>query len=214
MSSLPARILDDYKVCRARAYYTAHPESFKPRRIPDMEDSEKRGKAFIGKYFIPRLEELSKEKTSHKILKLEDCNEENRTYYLACEGLDKEIACKPDMVAIISFYDDLLRTLVFEVADTDTGTVLRRKHVMPRILLYTIATYLYYGIPSVGFYVSLSPKSSPPSLVLVPKGGSSKRLIRVLEEVGKLTSVTDVPKPRGKPMCSHCVYTPICKFAM
>jgi len=214
MSSLPARILDDFMICRTRAYYTAHPELFKPRRILDMEDSEKRGETFVRRYFIPKIRELMEEITAHKILKLEDCNEEDKKYYLVYKGLDKEIACKPDMVVITLFYGKLLRTLVFEVADTDTNTVLKRKHIIPRILLYIIATYLHYGIPSIGFYVSLSPKSSPPSIVFIPKGSSSRRLIRILEDIRKLISATEIPKPSRKPICSHCIYSSICKFAM
>jgi len=225
MSSLPARILDDFMICRTRAYYTAHPELFKSRRIVDMEESEKRGEVFIRRYFIPKIRKLvdkAVEKNyKHEILKLEDCNKENKKYYLIYKGLEKEIACKPDMVAIISFYGKFLRTLVFEVAETDTHTVLRRKHVIPRILLYIIATYLHYGIPSVGFYISLSPKSSPPTIVFIPKGGKQqkgttriRKLIQILEDIRNLVLATDVPKPNRNPICSHCVYRPICKFAM
>lgn len=211
---MPARILDDYVICRTRAYYTAHPESFRPRRILDMEDSERRGKIFVNEHFIPRIRDLSKEGAYHKILKLEECDEENKVYYLVYRDLDKTIACKPDLVSIVLLHDGTLRALVFEVADTDVNIVLRRKYILPRILLYTEATYLYYGIPSVGFYVSLSPRSSPPSIILLPKGNSNRKLVRILEGVSKLVSATEAPKPSRKPMCSHCVYASICKFAM
>jgi len=210
---LPARILDDYMVCRARAYYTAHPESFRPRRIPDMEDSERRGRLFVSKYFIPKIRELSKE-AYHEVLKLEGCDEENKVYHLVYKNLDKAITCKPDLVSIVLLHGGIPRTLIFEVGDTGVDVVLRRKHVLPRILMYIVATYLYYGIPSVGFYVSLSPRSSPPSIILSPRGSSNRKLAYILEEVSKLVSATEPPKPSRRPICSHCVYVSICKFAM
>ena len=213
MSSLPARILDDYMVCRTRAYYTAHPELFKPRRIPDMEDSEQRGRVFVSRHLIPSMQRVSAEAFPCRILKLEDCNEESRTYYLAYKDLDKEIACRPDMVSIVLLRGNFLRALVFEVGDTDVDTVLRKRHVIPRILFYMVAAYLHYGAPPIGFYVSLSPKSPYPAIALVSKRGRVK-LSRLLKEIGKLASLAEAPTPAGDPACSHCVYTPICRFAM
>ena len=216
MSSLPARILDDYMICRTRAYYTAHPELFKPRKIVDMEDSEERGRVFIKRCLIPKLREYSESEIGRKyrneILKLEDCNEINKKYYLKYEKLEKEIGCKPDMVAIILLRNKLLRLLVFEIAETDTQTVLNKKHVMPRILLYMVATYLHYGVPSVGFYISLSLKSSPPALLFVSKGKLARGLSKKLEEIRKLVSLENPPKPTKKPICSHCVYTSTCHY--
>lgn len=212
MSSLPARILDDYMVCKARAYYTAHPELFKPRRVPDMEDSEKRGRAFVRNYLIPKMRELLNNATTGKVLLFVDFNEARVAYYLAYKDLEKEIVCKPDLVSIVLLRGGLLRALVFEVGDTDVDAVLRRRHVIPRILLYMVSVYLYHGVPPAGFYVSLSPKSSPPSLAIVSISGRVG-LSKILENVSKLISAPEIPKPAGKPTCSHCVYTPICRFA-
>ena len=211
---MPARILDDLVICRTRAYYTAHPETFRPRRIPDMEDSEKYGEVFVRRYFIPKLEELSREVAIHTILRLEDCNYINKEYYLSYDGLNKEIACKPDMVAIVLLRSKIPRTLVFEVAETDAAIVLRRKYVIPRLLLYMLATYLYYGIPSVGIYVSLSPSSSPPAVLFLPKGGVGRGLTRYLNEIRDLACLDSIPPPSKRPACSHCVYASICKYAV
>jgi hypothetical protein len=200
-------------VCRTRAYYTAHPESFKPRRIPDMEDSEERGRVFVSKHLAPRVLELSKECAHSRVLQLIDCNEEKRAYYVAYEGLDRGLACKPDLVSIVLLRGGILRTLVFEVGDTDTGTVLRRKHVIPRILLYMLAAYIYHGIPPVGLYISLSPKSSPPALAIVSKSGRVG-ISRILREVSEIVSAPSTPEPLGKPACSHCVYAPTCRFTV
>jgi hypothetical protein len=217
MSSLPARILDDYMICIARAWFTAHPEMRKPRKMPDMEDSGELGRVFISKYLIPKLEEYSKTaggKYGNELVSIIDCNEENRIYYLKYEGLNKEIGCKPDMVAIILLRKKLLRLLVFEVAETDTLVILCRRHVIPRLLLYMVATYLHYGIPSTSLYVSLSPSSSPPALLLVSRGRLAKKMHSVLEEISKIALLDTPPKPSKEPVCSHCVYASTCRYAL
>ena len=215
MSSLPARILDDYMICRTRAYYTAHPESFKPRRILDMEESRKHGEVFIRSYLIPEIRKLTENTVGkshkHEVMKLE----ESKKYYLIYKGLEKEITCKPDMVVIILFHGKLLRILVLEAAETDSHTVLRKKHIIPRILLYMIATYLHYGIPSAGLYISLSPKSSPPVIALIPRRTMrTRKLVQILKDIRDLVISKEIPKPSKNPICSHCVYKSICKFAM
>ena len=212
--SLPARILDDYMVCRARAYYTAHAEEFRPRRILDMEESEKRGNIFVKMYLIPALERVSSEEgILNKLVKVENCNEENRVYYIAYEDIDKEIDCKPDMLAITLLNSRVFRVIVFEVADTDTSTILKTRHVLPRIILYMMAIYLYYGIPSIGVYVSLSPKSYPPALLLKPRKKAVNKLLVFLEEIKRILELEEPPKPSSKPPCGHCVYASICRFA-
>jgi len=125
--SLPARILDDYMVCRTRAWYTAHPIGSKPRRIQDMEDSEKRGSAFIGHYLIPKLEEhfRSTDRGYIDIVDKVDCNKENRIYYLEISGLEREVGCKPDSLLVLSLHG-ILRLLVIEVADTNVQTILSK----------------------------------------------------------------------------------------
>jgi len=212
--SLPARILDDYMVCRTRAYYTAHTEQFRARRILDMEESEKRGNIFVKMYLIPALEKLSSEEGMlNKLVKVENCNEENRVYYIAYEDIDKEIGCKPDMLAIALLNKKMLRVIVFEVADTDTSTILKTRHVLPRILLYLMATYLHYGVPSVGIYVSLSPKSNPPALLLIPRKKAMTKLLTLLERIRELLELEEPPRPPNKLPCGHCVYASICRFA-
>lgn len=214
---MPARILDDYMICIARAWFTAHPEMRKPRKMPDMEDSGELGRVFISKYLIPKLEEYSRTaggKYGNELVSIIDCNEENRIYYLKYEGLNKEIGCKPDMVAIILLRKKLLRLLVFEVAETDTLVILCRRHVIPRLLLYMVATYLHYGIPSTSLYVSLSPSSSPPALLLVPRGRLAKKMHSVLEEIRKIALLDTPPKPSKEPVCSHCVYASTCRYAL
>ncbi len=210
---LPARILDDLIICRARAYYVAHPEQYKPRRIPDMEDSKRRGEEFVGKYLLPKLENLKRCGSLNRIMKLEDCNKEDKKYYIIYSGLKREITCKPDAVIILLLKGKILRTIVVEVADTDAKIILEKKHVIPRILLYMLATYLHYGVPSVGLYISLSPVSSPPVIMFLLKKRSKKiTIIKYLEEVKRVLQSEEVPSPAKKPICSHCVYASICKF--
>ncbi len=214
--SLWARILDDIMICGTRAYYSIHREEFRARRMLDMEESERRGEIFVRMYLIPRLKKMSLETINrnykNRLLKVEECNEERRVYHIVYEGLDKEIGCRPDMLAILLVHGKLPRTLVFEVADTDVITVIRNKHVIPRVLLYMMATYLYYGIPSVGVYVSLSPSSNPPALLFLSKGENPGKLLNLLDKIKELQTLSEPPKPPEKPPCGHCVYATVCRF--
>lgn len=207
---LPARILDDLMVCRTRAYYAAHPEAYKPRRIPDMEDSERRGEQFV-RVFFSKLKEINRSSSLNEIVKLEDCNREGKKYYLVYSDLEKEISCKPDAILIINIYSKTLRALVLEAAETSTEVILKDKHVIPRILLYMMSSYLYYGVASAGLYVSLSPDSKPPAVLFIQRRTLGGKMV-FLERVKELVEATEPPAPKGNPPCSHCVYASICRF--
>ena len=212
-----ARILDDIMVCRARAYYSLHPKEFKARRILDMEESKGRGEVFVRMYLAPKLKEVSlgtmKGGLENVLFKVEDCNEEGKTYSIVYEGLDREIRCRPDMLAILLVHRKLPRVLIFEVADTNATTVIRSGHVIPRVMLYMMATYLHYGTPSVGVYVSLSPSSNAPALLFVSRGRDPRKLLSLLDEVRELQTLSEPPKPSRKPPCRHCVYATTCRYA-
>lgn len=200
-------------VCRSRAYYAARPEVYKPRRILDMEDSRERGRIFVEELLIPTLRELAAESSLNRVVKEYDGAGKEYCLTFKGRGLDVVFICRPDAVIITSLHGKLLRVLVLEVADTDTTIVLKEKHVIPRILVYMMSTHLHYGVPSAGFYVSLSPSSSYPALLFTFKGGVSRKLVKLMEEVATLTSLNKAPRPAGKPPCSHCVYARKCEFA-
>jgi len=216
-SSLPARILDDFAICEARAYYTAHREQYKPRKIYDMAESDKRGRIFISNYLFPAIRQAIASTSSalNTVLKLEDCSGRDKQYSLSYEGFDKPIVCKPDAIVYMLIKANRvhsLRALVVEVADTDTQTVLGRKHVLPRIHLYTSAVYLCTGVVTAGVYVSLSPASDPPALLVTPALKTGRVLAKLLNKLKAAISANAPPKPSGKPPCTHCVYASTCIF--
>lgn len=209
---MPARILDDIMVCGTRAYYTAHYERYRARGIVDMKDSEIRGRAFV-EHLQRALEGAGAKDMSNDVVEFWD----NRAYYLAYDGLEKEIACKPDATIILLLGKRMLKGIAIEAADTDVNTVLREKHLVPRLLLYMAAIYLYYGVPSATLYVSLSPLSKPPAALFLVKDRSKQRkeAARIgvyLDWVRELLQSEKPPTPKRNPICSHCVYAHICEF--
>ena len=208
-SSLPARILDDLLVCKTRAYYTSKRTEYKSRKEHDMEISKKHGSAFIKNYLIPKIASLSaSEESLNNILTMET----EKTINICYQDLDKEIIGVIDAVIIAKIRSTVLRVIIVEVADTDTNTFLKKKHILPRILIYMSAYYLCYGIIPVGLYISLSPGSDPPALLILSKKILNKGLPRLLKKIKELSEMEEEPEPSGDPPCSHCVYANICKF--
>ncbi len=209
---MPARILDDFMVCRTRAYCAAHPERYRARGVPDMKLSERRGREFIRLLF----EELGSQRGWNAVLRKVSCNEEGRRYSVAFADPERELelTCVPDGVVIVLLKSGAIRSLVLEVADTDCATVIGRRYLLPRLILYMIATYLEYGAISAGLYVSLAPLSTPPALLLVGREGATARPVEsLLSRVAELAERDDPPPPSSeRPPCGHCVYTPICAY--
>lgn len=208
--SLQARILDDFLVCRTRVYYAAHPERYRARRVPDMRQSERRGREFIRLLF----EELDFLQGRNVVLRKVSCDEEGRKYSVVFADLERELelTCVPDGIVIVLLRGGTIRSLVLEVADTDCATVIARRHLLPRLILYMIATHLEYGTVSAGLYVSLAPLSTPPALLLAGRERSTTRPVeRLLSRAADLVE-RDEPAPPsgGRSPCGHCVYAPAC----
>lgn len=208
MLSLPARILDDLAICRTRAYYTLHREQVKQRKLPDMEESKRRGESFVKGFLKPALEKHLRGEGLAKLLGEVKVGERLSVWF---EGMDRPIVCVPDAVALLKLEKNALRCMVFEVADTDAQQVMVSKHLLPRVSLYVLASYYRYGAPSAGVYVSLSPYSDPPALLIKPK--STKPLENRLLKVCELAERSDAPEPRGNQYCHHCVYRHMCRYS-
>ncbi len=185
-------------------------DRYRARRVLDMEYSELRGRMFVRLLFA-RLDALQGQNV---VLRKVDCNEEGRKYSVAFTGLRRELVCKPDGVIVLLLRNRVIRSLVLEVADTDCATVIGRRHLLPRLILYMIATYLEYGAVSAGLYVSLAPLSTPPALLLVgEEGATTQPLERLLSRIAELVeSEEPAPPPSGRRPCGHCVYAPICEY--
>jgi CRISPR/Cas system-associated exonuclease Cas4 (RecB family) len=194
-------------ICRTRAFFTAHRREYISRRILDMEDSRKRGVSFIKGYLIPKFESLETEKLNRM---LKPDTEEKYSIVYGDQGV--EVVCEPDAVLVIKVYSRILRAIVVEASDTDTKTILARRHVIPRILLYMAAAYLHHGVVSAGLYVSLSPKSDPPAVLFIQRRTGGRKLIKILDRVRELLEASQPPNPQGNPPCHHCVYASICMF--
>lgn len=210
---MPARILDDLAVCRTRAYYSAHRDTYRPRRVPDMKESEKLGKMF-SEELKEELENASNVGVGGELLAkplLVKTEAELRVLYRNSGIL---INCRPDAVVILGLRKVGLRALAIEVAETDTDTLLKWGHVFPRILLYALATYLHYGVPTAGVYVSLVPLATYENLALLlrPRGGARRRLLRTLDSLAELAELNEPPPPKDGAPCFHCTYAHICRY--
>ena len=177
-----------------------------------MRYSERRGREFIKLLF----EELSSLQGQNVVLRKVSCDEEGRKYSVAFTETSRELVltCRPDGVVIVLLGGGVIMSLVLEVADTDCATVIRRRHLLPRLVLYMIATYLEYGATSAGLYVSLAPLSTPPALLLVGREGATVRPVeRLLSCIADLVERDEPPPPSSKrPPCGHCVYAPTCVY--
>lgn len=196
-------------MCRTRAYYTAHRGAYRSRRVPDMEESKKLGERFLEE-LEEELEAVGSAGATNSLL-LVELEEELKLLH---KDLGVPLGCRPDAIILLALRKGALRAITIEVAETEIATVWRAKHVLPRVLLYTLATYLYYGIPSVGIYITLTPLVSCEALALLlrPNGGECGKLVRLLNDLKDLLELKEPPLPRGSPPCHHCVYTHVCYY--
>jgi CRISPR/Cas system-associated exonuclease Cas4 (RecB family) len=174
-----------------------------------MEESKK-----LGERFLEELEEELKVASSAGVtnsLLLIELEEELR---LLRKDFGVLLKCKPDAILFLALRERTLRAITIEVAETDIATVLRTKHVLPRVLFYALAAYLYYGIPSVSIYATLTPPVSHEALALLlrPNGGECDRLVRLLNDLKELLKLKEPPPSRGNAPCHHCVYAHICYY--
>uniref|UniRef100_A0A7C1T5F6 Dna2/Cas4 domain-containing protein n=1 Tax=Thermofilum pendens TaxID=2269 RepID=A0A7C1T5F6_THEPE len=199
-------------VCRARAYYAARPERYWARSVLDMRHSERRGREFIRLLFG----ELGSLRDRNVVLRKINCDEEGRRYSVvfADQERELELTCTPDGVVLVLLGGGAVRSLVLEVADTDCATVVGRRYLLPRLILYMIATYLEYGVVSAGLYVSLAPLSTPPALLLTGRKGATARPVeRILSRVADLVERDEPVLPSGgRPPCEHCIYAHACVY--
>jgi len=216
-SLLWARILDDVTVCRTRAFYTVHHSGFSRA---DLRESHRRGAEFVDE-LLRAIKDLSTKGTENRILSAISCDKSKTRFYIDYVGRNGDqytIVCRPDVI-IVCGYRGALRTLVIEVGETDIDTVLRYKHVFPRLLLYMLALYLHYGFPSIGTYVPLSSiqgNSSIALLLAVDSVDSSIKCVRwlhsVLEKVVEICDLEFPPPPSSRPWCCSCIYSRICPY--
>lgn len=210
-SSLPARILDDLAVCTARAYYTAHYDRYGSRRVLDMEESDRRGESFVYE-FLARLDEFSAQGGMRVLL-----SKREREIDLICVRFDliegRDICGRPDAITVLRTFESAVRGLIIEVADTASEQVLRDKHILGRMIFYSVAWHLYLGALFASLYISLSPRSNPPAILFKLTQKAVYKLERLLEKIADLIKQEDVPRPqREKTPCRHCVYAHYCKY--
>jgi len=213
-SSLPARILDDLKICRTRAYYTAHSETYRAAKMKDMEESEELGKLFIEEELLPKLNELDSEGFINEVINMFSEDRGLPSLNVVYAGIDRVIKCKPDALLLLSVGLNIhkITALNIEVSETNTQTLLTKKHVIPRLVLYMASTTLYYGVPSASLYISLSPSSKPPAILFINIKGNLVQVERLLDEVKELLDMEEPPKPFRITYCHHCVYSRVCWF--
>lgn len=206
----PARILDEYTVCRTRAYYMLNRVAYGSLPEDVSRDCARREAALAG-----ALKAHSSLGEATTIWQMDGTQRETPPGSLAVRATGRTVVLrvKPDHAAIRA-HGGHVYGVVVEAACTSIDNALPR--LVPRLLAYKAWLEACHGPHTVAVYAPLTPPTSESApwaaaVTVADPAKAADRLAALLEAAAGLLDQPSPPAPgRSRPPCSHCGYRNIC----
>ena len=214
--SLWARTLDDLVICKARAYYNIRERVegiFRGAphiRIRTSDESLNIEKSSL-------IDLLRRELTDIAILSKVEPILETRVGSVILRG-------RPDLYLMANI-GKVIRGLIIELHETDFNAIKKTWHVLPRLYVYALASYMRYGITPISFSIPLSIGEKLAVLCLANTTGKLANQVKeiriglphistLLSELSYISTLDRPPRPysKSKIFCKECRYRTICEF--